>query len=53
MMSAEQYAALRASGQVNDTTWPTPNSMRDVEPTVSFRLYEPIAPSKAPEGEVS
>lgn len=38
MISAEQHAARRASGAAIDTAWPTPNSMRDVEPSTVFRL---------------
>jgi len=41
MISAEQYAAKRASGAAIDSAWPTPNSMRDVEPTTLFRLGFP------------
>ncbi|MBK8979630.1 MAG: DNA/RNA helicase [Planctomycetes bacterium] len=38
MMSAEQYAAILASGAEAGDPWPTPNSMRDVEPGTMFRL---------------
>ena len=41
MISAEQHAAKRASGQAVDQAWPTPNSMRDVEPSTMFRLGFP------------
>lgn len=55
MISAEQHAAKRASGQgAVDQTWPTPNSMRDVEPSTMFRLGFPqklAAP--AAEGQIA
>jgi superfamily II DNA/RNA helicase len=44
MISAEQHAALRASGARTDRAWPTLNSMRDVEPSTEFRLLRPSTP---------
>jgi Helicase conserved C-terminal domain len=38
LISAEQHAARRASGAEVDAAWPTPNSMRDVEPSTLFKL---------------
>jgi hypothetical protein len=41
LISAEQHAARRASGMEIDAAWPTPNSMRDVEPSTLFKLGFP------------
>ncbi|GAA4783876.1 helicase-related protein [Lysobacter hankyongensis] len=38
MQSAEEAAARRASGRVVGQAWPTPNSMRGVEPATPYRL---------------
>ena len=38
LMSAERYVCEVASGLPVSDTWPTPNSMRDVEPGSPFRL---------------
>lgn len=38
MQSAEEAAARRATGRVVGQAWPTPNSMRGVEPATPFRL---------------
>lgn len=40
MMSAENYAALKAVGKERADIWPTMNSMREVEPSCHFRLVE-------------
>ncbi len=40
MMSAEAYAALKAVGKERADIWPTMNSMREVEPSCSFKLVE-------------
>src|SRR5579872_3043479 len=36
--SAERAAARQASGQGESMAWPTPNTLRAVEPSVEFRL---------------
>lgn len=38
MQSAEEAAAKRATGRVVGQAWPTPNSMRGVEPATPYRL---------------
>lgn len=38
MQSAEEAAARRAAGRVVGQAWPTPNSMRGVEPATPYRL---------------
>ena len=38
MQSAEEAAAKRAAGKVIGQAWPTPNSMRGVEPASPYRL---------------
>ncbi len=38
MQSAEEAAARRATGRVVGQAWPTPNSMRGVEPSTPYRL---------------
>lgn len=40
LQGAEEAAALRASGRVVGQAWPTPNTMRGVEPATPFRLAE-------------
>jgi hypothetical protein len=40
LMSAERAAALRATGRLPGAAWPTPNSMRSVEPGTPFVLVE-------------
>lgn len=40
LQSAENAAAKRASGRVIGQAWPTPNSLRGVEPSTPFRLVE-------------
>ena len=41
LMSAEQYAAtVQGGGGQARALWPTPNSMREVEPGTSFVLVE-------------
>jgi hypothetical protein len=43
LMSAEQYAAVKAvGGTATRALWPTPNSMREVEPGTSFVLVEKL-----------
>jgi hypothetical protein len=53
LISAEQAAALRAAKMNIRRSWPTPNSMRDVEPTTPFvmvnRLRERQDPNNASE----
>ena len=50
LMSAEKAAALRAAGRPRGQAWPTPNSMRNVEPGTMFGLVEKlkIAEEEAP-----
>lgn len=40
MQSAEEASAKRASGRIVGQAWPTPNSLRAVEPATPFRLVE-------------
>lgn len=40
LISAERAAALRATGRLPGQAWPTPNSMRNVEPGTPFSLVE-------------
>lgn len=40
LMSAEQHAARQAVGARTGLAWPTPNSMREVEPGTPFVLVE-------------
>lgn len=42
LQSAERAATLRALGRATGEAWPTPNSMRNVEPSVHFRLAEAL-----------
>jgi len=53
MMSAEQNAAIEAAGEGPRlrALWPTPNSMRAVEPGVPFRLVEALKISEIDHGE--
>jgi len=40
MMSAEEYVTRVAAGLPASDVWPTPNSMRNVEPSTPFRLID-------------
>lgn len=40
MQGAEEASAKRASGRIVGQAWPTPNSLRAVEPATPFRLVE-------------
>jgi hypothetical protein len=40
LQSAERAATMRALGRSAGSAWATPNSMRNVEPSVPFRLVE-------------
>lgn len=40
LISAETHAARKAAGLPNSQAWPTPNSMREVEPGSPFKLIE-------------
>ncbi|PZR83918.1 MAG: DNA/RNA helicase [Stutzerimonas stutzeri] len=40
LQGAEEAAAKRASGRSVGQAWPTPNSMRGVEPSTNYRLAE-------------
>jgi hypothetical protein len=40
LMSAEQAAARRATGEFETIAQPTPNSLRNVEPSVTFEIKE-------------
>jgi hypothetical protein len=40
LQSAEEAAAKRASGRAVGQAWPTPNTMRGVEPATPYRLTE-------------
>ena len=40
LISAETHAAQRAAGLPNSNAWPTPNSMREVEPGTPLKLIE-------------
>ena len=42
-MSAEAAATRRAVGHALAAAWPTPNSMRNVEPGTRFRLAEGLS----------
>jgi len=51
LMSAEQHAATQQSGSPNARAlWPTPNSMREVEPGTPFVLVEGLQPRGAGDG---
>jgi len=40
LISAEAHAAQQAAGLPNSNAWPTPNSMREVEPGTPLKLIE-------------
>jgi hypothetical protein len=40
LQDAEEAAAKRAAGRAPGAAWPTPNSMRGVEPSTPYRLAE-------------
>lgn len=40
LISAEAHAAQQAAGLPNSNAWPTPNSMREVEPGTPIKLIE-------------
>jgi hypothetical protein len=42
LQSAEEAAAKRAAGRMVGQAWPTPNSMRGVEPSTNYRLAEAL-----------
>ena len=42
LISAEKAAELRAAGRAPGSGWPTPNSMRNVEPSSGFVLVEKL-----------
>jgi hypothetical protein len=46
LQDAEKAAALRAAGRVIGQAWPTPNTMRGVEPATHYRLTEVLAKSR-------
>jgi hypothetical protein len=43
LISAEKAAALRAAGRPTGAAWPTPNSMRNVEPGTVMGIVEGLA----------
>ena len=43
LISAEKAAANRAAGRAQPVAWPTPNTMRNVEPSTRFVLLERLA----------
>lgn len=49
LQSAEEAAAKRAAGRIVGQAWPTPNSMRGVEPATHYRLTEGLR-KKATDG---
>ena len=54
LIGAEKVAALRAAGRPRGAAWPTPNSMRNVEPGTVIGIVEGLAVnagSGAPNGE--
>jgi hypothetical protein len=51
LMSAEKAAALRAAGRPRGQAWPTPNSMRNVEPGTMFGMVERLKVAEE-EGQV-
>ncbi|SOB56965.1 conserved protein of unknown function [Pseudodesulfovibrio profundus] len=51
LQSAEDAAAKRASGNTIGEAWPTPNSMRTVEPSVRFKLIPQAFMKKKEEGQ--
>ncbi|HWR34383.1 MAG TPA: helicase-related protein [Clostridia bacterium] len=46
LISAERAAELRACGRAPGECWPTPNSLRNVEPGTPFMLTERLAPEE-------
>lgn len=42
LISAETHAAKKAAGLPNSNAWPTPNSMREVEPGTPLKLIEKL-----------
>jgi ATP-dependent helicase YprA (DUF1998 family) len=52
LQSAERAATLRALGRSPGEAWPTPNSMRNVEPGVPFRLAERLRVRRADDGDL-
>jgi hypothetical protein len=53
LVSAERAAALRATGRLPGAAWPTPNSMRSVEPGTPFVLVERLRSDITPAAGVS
>jgi hypothetical protein len=47
LIGAEDHAALAAEDRLVDA-WPTPNSMREVEPSTRFRFARALAPRQRP-----
>jgi hypothetical protein len=47
LISAETHAAQQAAGLPNSNAWPTPNSMREVEPGTPLKLIERLRPEGA------
>jgi hypothetical protein len=48
LQSAERAATQRALGRLPGEAWPTPNSMRNVEPSTPFRMAEVIRAPRNP-----
>jgi hypothetical protein len=46
LISAERAAELKAAGRAPGSAWPTPNSMRNVEPSTNFVLVEKLREKK-------
>ena len=46
LQSAEDAAARRASGRTPGSAWPTPNTLRGVEPSTPYRLAERLRRSE-------
>ncbi|MBR1247497.1 DNA/RNA helicase [Bradyrhizobium sp. AUGA SZCCT0169] len=46
LQGAEEAAAMRASGHSPGQAWPTPNSMRSVEPVTPYRMTERLRGSQ-------
>jgi hypothetical protein len=46
LQGAEEAAAMRAAGHSPGQAWPTPNSMRSVEPVTPYRLTERLRGSQ-------
>jgi len=49
MQSAEEAAARRAAGRAAVQAWPTPNSMRGVEPATPYRLVSRLRNDNVPQ----